>query len=80
MRLQAKVIITEQYLSPKSGKNYVTALDLETGGMMKFTLPGEIEQKATLVPVAVTVDVKPGLSRDGGLYLTGNQIEIKPAG
>lgn len=58
-RLQGKMVVTESYISEKTGVQYLTLVDLDHGGQLKISFRD------------VSVDVRPGLIVDVDLTVAG---------
>jgi len=67
MKIKTNAVVSDKFLSDQ-GKEYVSFLD-ELGGTFKLGLPGQTDLKP-LEPVVVDCEVKCGISKNGGQFLT----------
>lgn len=87
MKLTGKVLIRDIYNGKSSG--YLTAVDLETGGDLKLTVPGVIDKSLLMKTVDIDASVVPTNYpiRDNGngsfyggfsLVVNGGQCKMTP--
>lgn len=79
MQIATKAVISEIYKSEKSGRQYVTFVDLDDGGQFKLVFEGElIAKEGQIVDVAVVVKAR--IVQGGGVTLTFTRGTISPDG
>lgn len=69
MLLKTQAIISEFYDSPKSGKQYVSFVDLQDGGQFKVVFEGQLQAKEGEI-IEFDARVKPRIIQGGGVTLT----------
>jgi len=69
MRLVGKGVVTDTYVSEKSGNTYYTLVDLETGGTVSVTVPGELEGVKPGTMVTFDIVVRTRIMRGFGISM-----------